>query len=619
MKKNDVRIKLLILIFITLIPLSVLKIFNIKDNYNSSIEAELRSSQDFAEAIHLSFINFLEKTWTSQYAIGSAIVSNPDWNESDIENFMKNIVARDKGVLRYCWISPQGLVIASTYPCLNGENLLDREHVQEIINGKEKVISNLRLSHDKTEIIIPVASAIKVNGNLKGIIVSVIDADNLHSIFPEKRLGEISTFGLIDKNGRVVYRNNSTNIPFEKRAISENSPALRALKGEIVRTYSKQSSYDGTKRMGIDLPMKEIGWSCFVTTAVEDVMDYKIKTLKKDILAFVMVYFISFAVAIMMGNKLINSVRRLKKAAQDVMTGDLNTKVDLAPSDVLGDVGQAFNRMTEGLRNQMKEVEEYNNLKSQFLSTVSHELKTPLNIILGCVQLMEKLDVSISDPFKKSFFKYVKMQKQNSYRLLRLINNLIDITKVEVNHIKIDLVNGDIVKVVEDITMSVVEYTNLKDINVVFDTEIEEKIIAFDADMLERIMLNLLSNAIKFTEQGGTIAVNIYDRGEKVVISVKDDGIGIPENKLQMIFERFTQVDNTLRRKSEGSGIGLSLVKSLVEMHGGSITVKSKLEQGSEFIIELPAVLIENNHAVQTGRNMSNVERIHIEFSDIYM
>jgi len=133
-------------------------------------------------------------------------------------------------------------------------------------------------------------------------------------------------------------------------------------------------------------------------------------------------------------------------------------------------------------------------------------------------------------------------------------------------------------------------------------------------------MLNLLSNAIKFTDSGGNINVNIYDKGENIIISVKDSGIGISKDKQDIIFDRFRQVDKSLTRDHEGSGIGLSLVKSLVEMHGGKISIQSEYGKGSEFIIELPVKTVleksdKENHEMQ---QQGHVEKIHLEFADIY-
>lgn len=169
--------------------------------------------------------------------------------------------------------------------------------------------------------------------------------------------------------------------------------------------------------------------------------------------------------------------------------------------------------------------------------------------------------------------------------------------------------------------MSIVEYANLKDINVIFDTEIEEKITAFDAEKIERIMLNLLSNSVKFTKHGGNIDVTIYDRKEYILIAVKDNGDGIPQDMLEKIFDTFTQVDTSFRRQTEGSGIGLSLVKSFVKMHKGEITVRSQLGIGSEFIIKLPIELVENEyneHKHEASDLDYNVQKTKIEFSDIY-
>ncbi len=618
MKEKKIRLKVIILIFITLIPLSFLKILDIRRNLNSSIEAELTSSQDFAEAISLTFVNFLEKTWTSQYMIGSAIMANPSWTSSDIEAYLESILPEDKAMLRYSWIDTKGKVIASTNQDIRGISLSHRDYIKRIIDGDDKVVSNLIVASNGKDVIVPIARAVRSNNELKGIIVSVLNADDIQCIFPMKRLGEGSTFGLIDKGATLVYRNNNNDIPFETRTLRQDSPSRKALQGEVVKTYARHSGFDGIERMGIDYPISEIGWSCFVTTSVGALLEDDIIRFKEDIVLFVFIFIVSFTAAIFFARKHINSISTLKIAAKEVEKGNLEYKLEVNNKDDLAEVKQLFNNMTQSLKKEKEELEEYNSLKTQFLSTMSHELKTPLNIILGCIQIIEKIDFNNLDTHN-TILKYIKMQKQNSYRLLRLINNMIDINKSEVNQIQLSLSNGDIVSVVEDITLSVVEYTKLKGIELIFDTEMEEKVIAFDSDAIERIMLNLLSNSIKFTESGGTIEVNIYDKGEKLQISVKDSGIGIPEDKLEMIFDRFTQVDNSLRRKSEGSGIGLSLVKYLVEQQGGSISVNSEYGAGSDFIIELPNKTINIQASKAREKSISNVERINIEFSDIYM
>ncbi|AVQ46699.1 PAS domain-containing sensor histidine kinase [Clostridium botulinum] len=262
----------------------------------------------------------------------------------------------------------------------------------------------------------------------------------------------------------------------------------------------------------------------------------------------------------------------------------------------------------------LNESREYNKLITEFLSNISHELKTPLNVIFTAVQLLGFYEKDVD--YEKED-KYLKLIKQNCYRLMKLINNLLDTTKLDSGYLKLNLVNYNIVSLIEEITLSVTSYAESKGINIIFDTNVEEKIIAVDPDKIERIILNLLSNSIKFTNVGGNIFVNIIDSGESVYIHVKDTGVGIPSDKLESIFERFFQVDKTLKKNKEGTGIGLHLVKSFVEMHKGEVTINSELGKGTEFIIKLPAIVCNKNIESKNIIYEANIERINMEFSDI--
>ncbi|KYH34401.1 sensor histidine kinase TodS [Clostridium tepidiprofundi DSM 19306] len=269
----------------------------------------------------------------------------------------------------------------------------------------------------------------------------------------------------------------------------------------------------------------------------------------------------------------------------------------------------------------LSEMKEYDNLRKEFFANISHELRTPINIIVSSLQYIDFLQRNdLLFTYKEKVIKYKGIMMQNCYRLLKLINNLIDITKIDSGYFKLNLKNHDIISLVESITLSVVEYAESKDIELIFDTNVEEKIIACDSEKIERIMLNLLSNAIKFTRKNGNILVSVSDKTDYVLISVKDTGIGIPDDKQQYIFKRFAQVDGTHSINKNGSGIGLSLVKALVEMHEGNISVKSEYKKGSEFIIELPAKIIEGGTVKVENvysANKSNNDNITVEFSDI--
>jgi signal transduction histidine kinase len=274
----------------------------------------------------------------------------------------------------------------------------------------------------------------------------------------------------------------------------------------------------------------------------------------------------------------------------------------------------------EVIKKRLKKIEEKDRNKTELFSSISHELKTPISIILGAVQLIEQ-NKPAHIPEERRASKHFMAIKHNCYRLLRLINNILDITRIDCSSVNINPVNCNIVCLIEEITQSVVPYARNKDITLEFDTEHEEIYTSVDIDKMERIILNLLSNAIKFTPPQGAIKVVVgMVNAYRIYISIKDTGPGIPKNMQSIIFERFKQVNSSLTREFEGSGIGLSLVKSFVSLNKGNIRLISEENKGSEFIIELPINTCEYNQTDRTFINPQNkiVEAINIEFSDIY-
>lgn len=265
------------------------------------------------------------------------------------------------------------------------------------------------------------------------------------------------------------------------------------------------------------------------------------------------------------------------------------------------------------------ELDEKDNLRIEFFANICHELRTPINVIYSALQLQ---DIYIKQNNIELMTKYNNISKQNCYRLLKLCNNLIDINKLESGFITPNMKLLNIVEVVESISSSVVPYVKSKNLNIVFDTNTEEKYIKCDFNFMERILLNLLSNSIKFSKDNGYIWVNVLALEDEVIIIVKDNGIGIPENKQKAIFERFIQADKSFSRNCEGSGIGLSLVKSFVEIQCGTIECRSKKEKGTEFIIRFPMDKALEESAVSLEENLfssyNTSDRVCVEFSDIY-
>ena len=266
----------------------------------------------------------------------------------------------------------------------------------------------------------------------------------------------------------------------------------------------------------------------------------------------------------------------------------------------------------------LEKAREYDELKSNFFSTVSHELKDPLNIILGVIQLLDNGQELEASSANSTNEEYTNMMRQNCFRLIKLANNLMDITKIDSGFMEPNLKNHNIIAIVEGITLSVGEYVKNKGISFMFDTNIKEKIVACDAYSIERLMLNLLSNAVKYTENNGIIEVSVRDRKEKIEIAVRDNGVGLSTEAIESIKDKLNRGGTSLRRDTEGIGMGLSLVKSILDNHDGKLMINSIEGKGSEIIISIPYNIVEEEESTIYIPSETNLERISIEFSDIY-
>ena len=186
----------------------------------------------------------------------------------------------------------------------------------------------------------------------------------------------------------------------------------------------------------------------------------------------------------------------------------------------------------------------------------------------------------------------------------------------------LNLKTYNIVRVVEDISLSLSELLKDQDVSLIFDTDIEERYLNIDSRKMERVILNLISNSVKYSKQGvkTEILIRVYEDHEKVYISIKDNGIGIDSTHLSKIFDKFTQINGCMTRNAEGSGIGLYLVKIMLQMQGANIKVNSTIGEGSEFIIEFPIFndLEYNAYQEDFDDDFSvKIENFDMEFSDI--
>jgi two-component system, sensor histidine kinase ChiS len=257
------------------------------------------------------------------------------------------------------------------------------------------------------------------------------------------------------------------------------------------------------------------------------------------------------------------------------------------------------------LRNQLKlekveteTLRKLDQLKSHFFANISHEFRTPLTLILGQIESVMSSGIEIKEKGK------LQVANRNARRLLTLINELLDLSKLEAGSMELKAATHNIVSFLKSLFFSFESLAAAKKIELGFETTSNHIPVLFDPDKMEKVFNNLMSNAFKFTPENGKINIAIaVENNELVVISLKDTGCGIPEDRLEHIFDRFYQVDGSSTREHEGTGIGLALAKELVELHKGKLTVKSAVDEGAEFILTL---LVENNGSAYAGEKLAS-------------
>ncbi|WP_029280205.1 two-component regulator propeller domain-containing protein [Pedobacter borealis] len=265
-------------------------------------------------------------------------------------------------------------------------------------------------------------------------------------------------------------------------------------------------------------------------------------------------------------------------------------------------------QLREQDRKEAERLRELDLLKIKFLTNLSHEFRTPISLILAPV---DKLLIESRENGRNG---QLAMIKRNARRLLNLVNQLLDFRKMEEQELRLNNSDGEIVSFIKDATDSFYDLAERKQIKLTFKSTIENLYVSYDQDKIERILFNLLSNAFKFTPTGGTVGVELQvldgkpgDGRVSLELKVMDSGIGIPKDKQEKIFERFFQNDTSSSILNQGSGIGLSITREFVKMHGGEIVVKSEPGLGSCFTLSLNLVPVA----------ISGQEQKHLEDADV--
>ncbi|MEZ2657117.1 sensor histidine kinase [Aneurinibacillus aneurinilyticus] len=314
------------------------------------------------------------------------------------------------------------------------------------------------------------------------------------------------------------------------------------------------------------------------------------------LLALLFSYYISHSITNPIFS-LLDGVRRMTK-------GDFTTQVAMKRQDEWGELSKAFNRMSQSIANLVEELKQANarlreeshrarestRLKSEFLANMSHEVRTPLTGIIGFAELLHEDAEEKLSPVQKNFTRNIIKAGEH---LLTMINDILDLSKIEAGKYELEMSRFDMVELVRNTLVMMEAKAEKQNISLVIETKHPILQVVADKTRIRQILLNLIGNAIKFSHSHSVVRVMIEQSEHTVIVRVADEGIGIETEKWEAVFDPFYQNDGRLDRKYEGTGLGLALSRQLIELHGGTIGVESKLGKGSVFSFYLPSAMKE--------------------------
>jgi two-component system phosphate regulon sensor histidine kinase PhoR len=276
-------------------------------------------------------------------------------------------------------------------------------------------------------------------------------------------------------------------------------------------------------------------------------------------------------------------VSEMVQVAESLRRGDYDAKVKTITKDEIGRLGDTLNRLGSELTSKITELQRLENVRRDFVANVSHEIKTPLTSIKGYIETL----LSGADEDKETRHRFLLKIDRNASRLAALVQDILSLAKIEAAESAFKLNRVDLLPIITGVLARYDDVAAAKNIRMSFKSHSHHLTALGDHEAMIQVIDNLLTNAIKYTPEGGRISITVRNTDENLTVEVADTGIGIPEEHLERIFERFYRVDKARSREMGGTGLGLSIVKHLVSAMQGDIKVSSKYGSGSTFFVKL--------------------------------
>ncbi|UKJ83963.1 HAMP domain-containing histidine kinase (plasmid) [Priestia megaterium] len=391
---------------------------------------------------------------------------------------------------------------------------------------------------------------------------------------------------LVDKNGKVLSTNHLSQ--FKKGVTIPEDLYVRLRESEhFERGYTdpKTKEYFFTVGRPI-LEENKFKGGILVFASIDEIHRSLHNVRNWILITIIGSIFLALGFTLFVSKKLSSPLIKMEKATRAIAKGNLDTKVNVASQDEVGSLAKAINDLSIELNNYRKN-------RSEFLANISHELRTPTSYLKGYAQLLRKHQYKNKEELES----YSSIIESEAERLAKLIQDLFELSKMEEGRLELYLQHVDVEEIIEQSVRKVMLKAKEKNLDLSYHIDDELPLIFSDGSRIEQVLFNLLENAVNYTEKG-SIYLSAWTEKDHVCILIQDTGIGIPEDELPFIFDRFHRVEKSRSRKMGGTGLGLSIVSEIIKLLKGSIEVQSKGGNGTSFLIHLPldSTIEESNH-----------------------